>query len=304
MGAVIFLDPATLEKRISASSGLMFEKDATPIIPTQPRTVREALKQIEARGRRVNSSEAKPIDYWGGLDSSRSIFVVATSAKPYPSILSSVRFQDRTFYRQGPVIGHVARLWPYSYNYVGRSNSTYVIGRYYESLQLQRDVYGIKTTPLYQNIMFQSLPPFTKKEVTWGNIQYLNPWGDWEFLPAFVISEQWRRKKDDRQLELLEQVTIEHEEFVMTVGVPRDALTRNRLLGPHEIHKTLSEMLRSYVVYWAWNELFSNWVRVSVLDRNKPIDVQKPYITVQFVLVRDMIGYDTRYKFFEERTLT
>lgn len=303
MGAVIFLDPATLEKRILPSSGLMFEKDVTPIIPTQPRTVREALKQIEARGRRVNSSEAKPIDYWGGLDSSRSIYVVATSAKPYPRISTAVRFPDRTFYRQGPVVGHVTRLWGTLYNHVGGSNSTYVVGRYYERLQLQRDVYGIKTTPVYQGITFQSLPPFTKEKVTWGNIQYLNPWGDWEFLPAFVISEQWRRKKDDRQLELLEQVTIEHEEYIMTVGVPRDALTRNRLLGPHEIRKTLSEMLRSYVVYWAWNELLSNWVRVSVLDRNKPIDVQKPYITVQFVLVRDMIGYDTRYKFFEERTL-
>ncbi len=303
MGNVIFLDPATLEKRISPSSGLMFEKDPTPVIPTQPRTVREALKQIEARGRRVNSSAAKPIDYWGGLDSLRSIFVVATSAKPYPSISTGERFPDRTLYRQGPVTGHVARLWPYSYNYVGVSNSTYVVGRYYECLQLQSDVYGIKTTPVYQNITFQSLPPFTKKKVTWGNIQYLNPWGDWEFLPAFVISEQWRRKKDDRQLELLEQVTIEREEYVMTVGVPRDALTHNRSLGQHEIRKTLSEMLRSYVVYWAWKELLSNWVRVSVLDRNKPIDVQKPYITVQFVLVRDMIGYDTRYKFFEERTL-
>ncbi len=303
MGAVIFLDPVTLEKRISASSGLMFEKDVTPIIPTQPRTVREALKQIEERGRRVNSSEAKPIDYWGGLDSSRATFVVATSAKPYPKITTGERFPDRTFYRQGPVLGYVTRLFPYSYNYVGMSNGTYVIGRYYEGLYVQRDVYGIKTTPVYQGITFQSLPPFTKEKVKWGNIQYLNPWGDWEFLPAFVISEQWRRKKDDRQLELLEQVTIEHEEYVMTVGVPRDALTRNRLLGPHEIRKTLREMLRSYVVYWAWNGLFSNWVRVSVLDRNKPIDVQKPYITVQFVLVRDMIGYDTRYKFFEERTL-
>lgn len=304
MGAVIFLDPATLEKRISPSSGLMFEKDATPIIPTQPRTVREALKQIEARGRRVNSSEAKPIDYWGCIDSLHSIFVVATSAKPYPSISTGVRFPDRTFYRQGPVVGYITRLWPYSYNYVGESNSTYVRGRYYEMLQLHRDGHGINPTQIYQGIQFQSLPPFTNDKVKWGNIQYLNQWGDWEFLPAFVISEQWRRKKDDRQLELLEQVTIEHEEYIMTVGVPRDALTRSMSLRQHDIRKTLSEMLRSYVVYWAWNEPLSNWVRVSVLDRNKPIDVHKPYITVQFVLVRDMIGYDTRYKFFEERTYT
>ena len=133
------------------------------------------------------------------------------------------------------------------------------------------------------------------KDVKWGNIQYMNPFGDFEFFPAFVITSLWRRKRNDRPLELFEVVTTEPEEYVMTVGIPREALR-----GGARNTKFVEEMLHSYVAYWAFDNDPCHWVRIALLNKEMKIDFEKAYITVQFVFVRDIGPVDTRDEFFKE----
>lgn len=286
--AVIYLDPATPNKSISAKSGLMFSRDTSPKINRAPTTVREALQQMQ---KRFSMPEEKDYELmcaekWGGVDTGTNVFVIGSAKQEYPSPNSSYLFTKRTYFGVGGLLGNLTRIWANSVSSRDTKNDLYTMIRYADFLY-------IKDGKFHYNLhCFRIQKPANTR---WGNIQYINPFGNFEFFPAFEITSLWRRKRNDRPLELFEVVTTEPEEYVMTVGIPREAL-RISQRNP----KFVMEMLHSYVAYWAFDSDPCHWVRIALLNKEMKIDFEKAYITVQFVFVRDIGPVDTRDEFFKE----
>lgn len=286
--AVIFLDPATPNKSIKAKSGLMFSRDTSPKISRAPTTVREALQQMQKRFSMPveKGDELMCAEKWGGVDTGNKVFVIGSAKQEYPAPNSNYLFTTRTYFGVGGLLGNLTRIWANSVSSRDIKNDWYTMIRYADFLFIQNGKFH------YNLSCFKIQTP---KGVKWGNIQYMNPFGNFEFFPAFVITSQWRRKRNDRPLELFEVVTTEPEEYVMTVGIPREAL-RIYQRNP----KFVMEMLHSYVAYWAFDNDPCHWVRIALLNKEMKIDLEKAYITVQFVFVRDIGPVDTRDEFFKE----
>lgn len=286
--AVIYLDPATPNKSIKAESGLMFSRDTSPKISRAPTTVREALQQMQKRFSMPEEGDYKLMcaEKWGGVDTGNNVFVIGSAKQEYPPQNSSYKFTKRAYFGIGGLFGNLTRIWANSVSSVGNKYSVYIMLRYADFLFIQNGKFH------YNLSCFKIQTP---KGVKWGNIQYMNPFGNFEFFPAFVITSKWRRKRNDRPLELFEVVTTEPEEYVMTVGIPREAL-RISQRNP----KFVDEMLHSYVAYWAFDSDPCHWVRIALLNKEMKIDLEKAYITVQFVFVRDIGPIDTRDEFFKE----
>lgn len=286
--AVIFLDPATPNKSISAKSGLMFSRDTSPKINRAPTTVREALQQMQKRFSMPEEKgyELMCAEKWGGVDTGTNVFVIGSAKQEYPSPNSSYLFTQRQYFGIGGLLGNLTRLWSNHVTNTGNITASFAYLRYTDLLYIQNGKF------LYNLGCFRIQKPAGTR---WGNIQYMNPFGNFEFFPAFEITSQWRRKRNDRPLELFEVVTTEPEEYVMTVGIPREAL-RISQRNP----KFVMEMLHSYVAYWAFDSDPCHWVRIALLNKEMKIDFEKAYITVQFVFVRDIGPIDTRDEFFKE----
>jgi hypothetical protein len=223
---------------------------------------------------------------WGGVDTSGNVFVIGSAKQEYPSPNSNYLFTTRTYFGVGGLLGNLTRIWVNGASNVGSKYSVYIMIRYADFLFIQNGKFH------YNLSCFKIQTP---KGVKWGNIQYMNPFGNFEFFPAFEITSQWRRKRNDRPLELFEVVTTEPKEYVMTVGIPREAIR-----GMYRSTKFIEEMLHSYVAYWAFDSDPCHWVRIALLNKEMKIDFEKAYITVQFVFVRDIGPIDTRDEFFKE----
>jgi len=286
--AVIYLDPATPNKSIKAKSGLLFCKDTNPNINRAPTTVREALQQMQKRFSMPEEGDYELMcaEKWGGVDTDSNIFVIGSAKQEYPSTGSSYLFRERQYFGIGGLLGNLTRLWSNHVDQTGSKNASFAYLRYTDLLYIQNGKY------LYNLGCFRIQKP---DKTRWGNIQYMNPFGNFEFFPAFEITSQWRRKRNDRPLELFEVVTTEPNEYVMTVGIPREAIR-----GMYRSTKFIEEMLHSYVAYWAFDNDPCHWVRIALLNKEMKIDFEKAYITVQFVFVRDIGPIDTRDEFFKE----
>jgi hypothetical protein len=223
---------------------------------------------------------------WGGVDTDSNIFVIGSAKQEYPSTGSSYLFRERQYFGIGGLLGNLTRLWSNHVDQTGSKNASFAYLRYTDLLYIQNGKY------LYNLGCFRIQKP---DKTRWGNIQYMNPFGNFEFFPAFEITSQWRRKRNDRPLELFEVVTTEPNEYVMTVGIPREAIR-----GMYRSTKFIEEMLHSYVAYWAFDNDPCHWVRIALLNKEMKIDFEKAYITVQFVFVRDIGPIDTRDEFFKE----
>lgn len=289
--AVIYLDPSTPNKSITAASGLMFSRDSSPKINRAPTTVREALQQMQKRFSMPEQGDYKLmcVEKWGGVDKYNNIFVIASAKQKYPPVNGTYLFRDRNYYKRGPLFGILTRLWHNYHGNVGNKNNFYITLRYADMLYRITE----RKYKIYFDISSAKIQ--TPKGVKCGNIQYMNPFGNFEFFPAFEITSLWRRKRNDRPLELFEVVTTEPEEYVMTVGIPREAIR-----GMYRSTKFIEEMLHSYVAYWAFDDDPCHWVRIALLNKEMKIDFEKAYITVQFVFVRDIGPVDTRDEFFKE----
>ena len=286
--AVVYLNPATPNKSIKAKSGLMFSRDTSPKINRAPTTVREALQQMQKRFSMPEEGDYKLMcaEKWGGVDTGNNVFVIGSAKQEYPSPNSSYLFTKRTYFGVGGLLGNLTRIWANAVSSTGTRYGWYTQLRYTDFLYMKEG------ESHYNLSCFRIQKP---AKTRWGNIQYMNPFGNFEFFPAFVITSQWRRKRNDRPLELFEVVTTEPEEYVMTVGIPREAL-RISQRNP----KFVMEMLHSYVAYWAFDSDPCHWVRIALLNKEMKIDFEKAYITVQFVFVRDIGPIDTRDEFFKE----
>jgi len=299
MSTIIVCDPAYPQKAIPNGYLFMY-KDNTKYSSTYPKTVGGLLTQMRTRWKdKKLEKEMFIIDVWGGWigeksDTQGSTFTIGRYNRGIDANNVTEKLSERkVFYRNKNFIGLCTVNVGYNIEigkkqYFGSARFSFLKHKYCNS--------NLDGLNFYDHIPL-ILPDFGYK-IKFGNIQYMNPWGMWEFYPAFVIGKQWRRRKADRPLELLERVTSESDELVLTVGIPTIALSRNP--NNHRDARYVAEMLRSYVVYWAFNNNANQWVRVAVLNKEAKVDFHKAYFTVQLVLIRDFIYEDNRVIYNQE----
>lgn len=299
MAIIVVYDPAKPQRTIRDGYLFMY-KDATVKNSKYPKTVGGLLTQMRKRWEdKKLENKMFIIDLWGGFigNTQNERTGVTFTIGRYDSGIGIENVnrklpERKVFYRNkiGSGICTVNAQWN---EQIGDRDSKdpdliFVKHRYCSR--------SVGAFPFYNHSVLR-LPDFGYK-LEYGNIQYMNPWGMWEFYPAFVIGKQWRRRKADRPLELLERVTSESDELVLTVGIPTIALSRNPD-NPRDA-RYVAEMLRSYVVYWAFNNNANQWVRVAVLNKEAKVDFHKAYFTVQLVLIRDFIYEDNRVIYNQE----
>ena len=295
--AVRVYDPAK-PREVVPNGKLFMYKDNESKIPNYPKNVGGLLTQIRKRWEGRELEEAMfIIDLWGGtiVDDREGYFFNIGRYNVdinYDNIKQQLP-ERQLFYRNNNFRG-LCSVNDCSDFTIGQNG---YFSEHNSFLRKHRYCNSSINDAIFYHYKFFKLP-YNDPMVEYGNIQYMNPWGMWEFYPAFVIGKQWRRRKTDRPLELLERVTSESDELVLTVGIPTIALSRNPN-NPRDA-RYVAEMLRSYVVYWAFNNNANQWVRVVILNKEAKVDFHKAYFTIQLVLIRDFIYEDNRVIYNQE----
>ena len=285
----VIYDPAKPQQAVKDSVVFMY-KDKTSRFSNYVKTVGGVLTQMRKRWEGLPlEKDMFIIDVWGGTTNVNTFAIGRYDSNIYYQNVKEKLPERKNFYSNYNILGRCTVIDWWSDTSVGSlRNDNCRYHRYCNSNITDADFYHYKFLKL----------PYNDPRVEYGNIQYMNPWGMWEFYPAFVIGKQWRRRKADRPLELLERVTSESDELVLTVGIPTIALSRNPN-NPRDA-RYVAEMLRSYVVYWAFNNNANQWVRVAILNKEANVDFHKAYLTVQLVLIRDFIYEDNRIIYNQE----
>lgn len=280
----VIYDPAKPQQAVKDSIVFMYKDKTSKFFSNYVKTVGGVLTQMRKRWEGLPlEKDMFIIDVWGGTTNVNTFAIGRYDSNINYQNVKEKLPERKNFYKNYNILGlcTVIDCWTHSnVGYLRSDNCRYHL--YCDSNITDADFYHYKFLKL----------PYNDPRVEYGNIQYMNPWGMWEFYPAFVIGKQWRRRKADRPLELLERVTSESDELVLTVGIPTIALSRNPN-NPRDA-RYVAEMLRSYVVYWAFNNNANQWVRVAVLNKEAKVDFHKAYFTVQLVLIRDFIYEDNR----------
>lgn len=133
-----------------------------------------------------------------------------------------------------------------------------------------------------------------------GYLYYTNPYGAFEFFPAFCIAKKFRDKKGGRRPELFEIENTDTQEVVWELGIPMESLQRSLSVTPAEktpsvLFQYFNEMLRSYVIYFAppghtnINESMSHWHRVAITSKNVQPDIHKTYVKVEVTAITEVL---------------
>lgn len=298
MGVIVY-DPAKPQQEVPKGKLFIYKDSSSFFSSSEPKTVGGLLRQMRERWKGGNLAAGMfIIDLWGGSiegGGSPTYFTIGRYDRGINYINLKEKLPERKlFYLSDSLYGlcSVIDWWNTSQvgvtGYITQGGCNVRKHRYCNTNLRYNDFFYYKFLRL----------PHEDPKVEYGYIEYMNPWGMWEFYHAFVIGKQWRRRKADRPLELLERVTSESEELVLTVGIPTIALSRNPN-NPRDA-RYVAEMLRSYVVYWAFNDKANQWVRVAILNKEAKVDFHKAYFTVQLVLIRDFIYEDNRIIYNQE----
>ena len=297
MGVIVY-DPAKPLQEVNKGKLLMY-KDSSFFSTHEPKNVGELLMEIRKlwEGKKLEK-DMFIIDLWGGTligqGGAAAWFTFGRFNIDINYANVKEKLPERKLFYTSDIIYGLCSVPDWHDGGVGLTEYITIL-----SCEVRNHRY-CNTNLRYQKFCHYSFLrlPHEEPTVEYGYIEYMNPWGMWEFYHAFVIGKQWRRRKADRPLELLERVTSESDELVLTVGIPIIALSRNPN-NPRDA-RYVAEMLRSYVVYWAFNSNPSQWVRVAVLNKEAKVDFHKAYFTVQLVLIRDFIYEDNRVIYNQE----
>lgn len=133
-----------------------------------------------------------------------------------------------------------------------------------------------------------------------GYLYYTNPYGAFEFFPAFCIAKKFRDKKGGRRPELFEVENTDTKEVVWELGIPMESLQRSLSVtqkekNPSVLFQYFNEMLRSYVIYFAppghtdIEESITHWHRVAITSKNVQPDIHKTYVKVEVTAITEVL---------------
>lgn len=302
---VTVLNPLTPSAAITASSGLMYRSERQSRFGNvAPRTVREALSQIyqiqkKDRGYGMYS--------WHFVDSRGDLFVIGTTT--FGEYDPTKRLPNRKVFRSTVFWGAVSLFSDSApnnidtttvepvFNFVNHKPSNNGKRRHFRGFDMLSINYGTSINDGYfnSNFVFLQLPVFPNQP--YYTLEYLNPYGEWEFFSCFLISHELRKKKTERPLELFEEETTDNTEHLFTVGIPIESFVRSvnyksRAMEMYGVDVYLQELLRASVVYmipFRYIPINSEpyWFRVSILNKETKIDPKKSYVAIEFVTIKD-----------------
>ena len=303
---VTVLNPLTPSAAITASSGLMYQSERQSRFGNvAPHTVREALSQIY----QIQKKDRGPGIYsWHFVDSRGDLFVIGTMT--FGEYDEKKRLRCRKVFRSTYFFGAVSVFSNSSPNNIGKIEKETLFSFYdhnprnygqrmhlrgFDMLSISCEKGGMDYGYFSSNFVFLQLPYVP--ELVFYNLEYLNPYGEWEFFSCFLISHELRKKKTERPLELFEEETTDHTEHLFTVGIPIESFVRklyskSEAMEFYGVDVYLQELLRSFVVYMityrsiAINNIY-NWYRVAILNKEVKIDPKKNYVTIEFVMIKD-----------------
>lgn len=300
---VTVLNPLTPSAAIDASSGLMYNSERkSRFWDVAPHTVRAALSQIYQiqkmdRGCGMYS--------WHFVDSRGDLFVIGTAicGKYDPT----KRLPNRKVFRTIEFCGAVSVFSNSAPNDISNMTSEHIFSLYnhapiYNQGQRRHfrgfDMLSVGrgcNAYLKSNFVFLQLPAI--RDQVYYTLEYLNPYGEWEFFSCFLISHELRKKKTERPLELFEEETTDKTEHVFTVGIPiesfvRKANSKSYAMEFYGVDVYLQEFLRAFVVYMIPYrhlpiESVRYWYRVAILNKEVKIDPKKSYVAIEFVTIKD-----------------
>lgn len=301
---VTVLNPLTPSAAIAASSGLMYHSERQSRFGNvAPRTVREALSQIYQIQKR---DRGYGMYSWHFVDSRGDLFVIGTAI--YREYDPTKRLPNRKVFRSSYFWGAVSVFSNSDPNDIYNLTNEHIfnfynhatiynkgVRRHFRGFDMLSVSRGIHNAYLKSNFVFLQLP-VTPNQIYY-TLEYLNPYGEWEFFSCFLISHELRKKKTERPLELFEEETTDKTEHLFTVGIPIESFVRkvdssSRAMEMYGVDVYLQEFLRAFVVYMIpfRNEPIysvSNWYRVAILNKEVKIDPKKSYVAIEFVTIKD-----------------
>lgn len=303
---VTVLNPLTPSAAIAASSGLMYHSERQSRFGNvAPHTVRAALSQIYQIQKR---DHGYGVYSWHFVDSRGDLFVIGTMT--FEEYDEKKRLRCRKVFRSTYFCGAVSVFSNSSPNNIGRIEKEPLFSLYdhkpsnyglrmhlrgFDMLSISREINGMSNGYFSSNFVFLQLPHVP--ELVFYNLEYLNPYGEWEFFSCFLISHELRKKKTERPLELFEEETTDKTEHLFTVGIPIESFVRkiyskSEAMEYYGVDVYLQELLRAFVVYMvpyrkmAINNTY-NWYRVAILNKETKIDPKKSYVTIEFVTIKE-----------------
>lgn len=300
---VTVLNPLTPSAAIAASSGLMYQKERQSRFGNvAPHTVRAALSQIYQIQKK---DHGYGVYSWHFVDSRGDIFVVGTmicgeydptKRLPYRKVFRSAEFWGvvSVFSNNDPNNIDTTTTEPV-FSFYDHKPSNEGIRRHFRGFDMLSIYRSTSNAYFKSNFVFLQLP--TIQDQVYYTLEYLNPYGEWEFFSCFLISHELRKKKTERPLELFEEETTDKTEHLFTVGIHIESFVRKEhfrsyAMELYGVDVYLQELLRAFVVYMIpyrnipYNN-FTSWYRVAILNKEVKIDPKKNYVAIEFVTIKD-----------------
>ena len=301
---VTVLNPLTPSAAITASSGLMYHSERQSRFGNvAPHTVRAALSQIYQIQKR---DRGFGMYSWHFVDSRGDLFVIGTAI--YGKYDPTKRLPNRKVFRTTEFCGAVSVFSNSDPNNIDNLTGEHIFSFYNHAPLynhgLRRHFRGFDMFSIYRgvynayfksNFVFLQLPAI--RDQVYYNLEYLNPYGEWEFFSCFLISHELRKKKTERPLELFEEETTDNTEHLFTVGIPIESFVRKEssksyAMEFYGVDVYLQEFLRAFVVYMIPYrhipiENAYAWYRVAILNKEVKIDPKKSYVAIEFVTIKD-----------------